>query len=372
MTRVCLVKQNTTYDLYKQTGPDLRSIVESSNFRSGPIGLWEAFDCDFRVLEEDPSPECQYGRRTWAQYVEGWDIWPSGLSAQRADNVDWARYDAVISIDIAVPTRIVLEFPTVLWCYYWIEGGPQAIKTFAKGSPFFAYNVFISQGLAKGELRSNSGQLRRMLSTKRAVLDAPYFLQSSRSIQLLYASEAAAARNGLCLSDHSSKVVSTKELRQLDAFGTVRMPIGPIRDVLRAKCTRSTLWSIQPAPRAAGTRSSRRSQRDAWWLLHLDSSGVFRSSSAAARFRQRPRHARSPTDVGEHPQVFARELAAQRARVDAWCFSHPCQNLERALDMFRQSTASPSRQRWAETRARVSAGSRRLPRRLGHRLLRGS
>ncbi len=74
MTRVCLVKQNTTYDLYKQTGPDLRSIVESSNFRSGPIGLWEAFDCDFRVLEEDPSPECQYGRRTWAQYVEGWDI----------------------------------------------------------------------------------------------------------------------------------------------------------------------------------------------------------------------------------------------------------------------------------------------------------
>ena len=371
--RVCLVKQNTTYDLYKQTGPDLQSIVESSNFRSGPIGLWEAFDCDFRVLEEDPAPECQRGKQTWAHYVEGWDIWPSGFKAEWADDVDWSAYDAVISIDVAVPTRLVLEFPTVMWCYYWIEGGPPAIKTFAKGSPFFAYNVFLSQALAKSELPSDCGQLRRMLSSKRAVLDAPYFFQSSRSIQLLYADDVSAPRIGLCLSDHSSKVVSAKELGQLDAFGTVRMPTGAIRDVLLAK-VRSKYFVVHPAspPRCGNALIEAISagclvlapSRLQWGFPELVSRELdFDNVSGMLGVLE---------TLENDPEVFERELDAQQGRVDAWCFSHPCRNLESALDAFRRSTASRSRQRRAETRARLSVAAQRLPRRLGHRLLRGS
>lgn len=372
MTRVCLVKQNTTYDLYKRSGPDLRSIVESSNFRSGPVGLWEAFDCDFRVLTEDPAPECQLGRQSWAQYVEGWDIWPSGLKAERANEVDWSTYDAVISIDVAVPTRLVLEHPTVLWCYYWIEGGPPAIKTFAKGSPFFAYNVFLSQALAKSELQRDSSQLRRMLSSKRAVLDAPYFLQSARSIQLLYPDDAAALRSGLCLSDHSSKVVSSRELEELDAFGDVRMPTGHIRDVLLSK-VHSKYFVVHPAsPARCGNA-----------LIEAISAGCLVVAPSRLQWGF-PELVSNELDFDDFPglvgvlemlennsDVFGRELAAQQARVDAWCFSYPCRNLEHILGTFRRSTASHSRQRRAETGTRIAVAAQRLPGRLRHRLSSG-
>jgi hypothetical protein len=39
--RVCLVKQNSTYDLYTTTGPALASIETSSNWRSGALGRWK-------------------------------------------------------------------------------------------------------------------------------------------------------------------------------------------------------------------------------------------------------------------------------------------------------------------------------------------
>ena len=90
MTRVCIVKQHTTYDLFTRTGPDLRAIVASSNWRSGPIGLWQAFDTSARIVLEDPAPECQLGKQQWSQWVQGWDLWPSGSTADVAEAVDWA------------------------------------------------------------------------------------------------------------------------------------------------------------------------------------------------------------------------------------------------------------------------------------------
>lgn len=369
--RVCLVKQNTTYDLYKLTGPDLKTIVESSNFRSGPIGLWEAFDCDFRVLQEDPSPECQYGKQTWARYVEGWEIWPAGLGAERADEVDWSSYDAVISIDVAVPTRVVREFPKVLWCHYWIEGGPTAIKTFAEGSPLYSYNVFLTQGLAKGELASDSRCLRQMRATRRAVVDAPYFLQSSRSVQLLYAHEAPIEKSGICLSDHSSRVVAAEDLASLEALGMVRKPSGSIRDVLRAKLL-SKYFVVHPnsVPRCGNA------------LIEAVSSGCLVVAPSRLQWGY-PELVSGDLDFGDvrgmlgvldalenRPELYERELAAQQARVDAWCYANPCRNLERTLGAFRQSAATPSKQRRAEGRARVAVSMKRAPRRFGRRLLR--
>jgi hypothetical protein len=373
MTRICLVKANTTYDLYKRTGPDLRAIVESSNYRSGPIGLWEAFDCDFRVLQEDTAPECQLGKESWAEFVKGWDIWPEGLKAERADEVDWSHYDLVISIDVAVPTRIVLGFPTVMWCYYWIEGGPPAIDTFAKGSPFFSYNVFISQRLAKARLSPGSPELSRMRRTKRAVLDAPYFLQSSRSIELLYADEATAPRGGVCLSDHSADVASSADLVGLEAFGAVRSPRGALRDVLLAK-VRSKYFVVHPdsTPRCGNALIEAVSSgclavapsRLQWGFPEIVSPGLD-FSDARGMFRI--------LEALEHdPELYESELAAQRSRIDDWCFSSPCRNLEQALHAFRRSPASRSAQRWAEAGSRLAVGAQRLPHRVARGLLKRS
>ncbi|MBN2404405.1 MAG: hypothetical protein JXE06_02360, partial [Coriobacteriia bacterium] len=186
MTRVCVVKQHTTYDLFTRTGPDLPAIIASSNWRSGPIGLWEAFDTSARIVFEDPAAECQLGKQHWSQYVQGWELWPPGSTAHDADAVDWTQYDIVISIDVAVPTRIVRRFPSVMWCYYFIEGGPTGIDERFRGSPFFSYNVFLNHRLAKSLLTSDSAGPRQMRMSSRAVLDFPYYMQSARSVRKLY------------------------------------------------------------------------------------------------------------------------------------------------------------------------------------------
>ena len=109
--KVCLVKQNSTYDLYTRAGPTLEEILASSNWRSGPLGLWEAFDCAFRIVWENPEAECQIGKRQWGKYVQGWKVWPDNSRAEHANLINWGEYDIIIAIDVAVPSRIVRRFP---------------------------------------------------------------------------------------------------------------------------------------------------------------------------------------------------------------------------------------------------------------------
>jgi len=169
--RICVVKASGTYDLFTVTGPALAQIVSSSNMRSGPIGLWEAFDCEARIVSDDNAPECAEGRKQWRRYVEGWEY--RQPPSEPAESVDWSQYDIVISIDIAVPTRIVRLFPTVMWCHYFIEGGPNSVKGYAAGSPLYGYNVFITQRLGKARWDHNSVRVRQMRWERRSQLDAP-------------------------------------------------------------------------------------------------------------------------------------------------------------------------------------------------------
>ena len=143
--------------------------------------MWEAFDCSARIVYEDAAPECQVGKRHWSSYVQGWELWPADGEADASESIDWSQYDAVISIDVAVPSRIIRRFPQVMWCYYFIEGGPWGIDHEFKGSPYFGYNVFLNHRLAKTRLTARSSSVRQMRATRRAVLDFPYYMQSARS-----------------------------------------------------------------------------------------------------------------------------------------------------------------------------------------------
>ena len=214
--RVCLVKQNTTYDLYTKTGPDLRTMVTSSNWRAGPLGLWEAFDCHCRIVHESADFECQLGKRQWAQYVEGWEIWPEGSMAERANVVDWSSYDIVVSVDVAVPTRIIRQHPETLWCYYFIEGGTSAAESAFRGSPCFGYNVFFNHRDAKAQLDRESPAVRQMRREKRAMLDFPYYMMSSTTLRSVYGWTRESEKHGVMLNSHSWKAISSEQRRQLE------------------------------------------------------------------------------------------------------------------------------------------------------------
>jgi len=358
MTRVCVVKQHTTYDLFTRTGPDLPAIVASSNWRSGPIGLWEAFDTSARIVVEDPAPECQLGKRRWSQYVQGWDIWPAGNTADDADAVDWAQYDIVISIDVAVPTRIVRRFPSVLWCYYFIEGGPAGIDGPFRGSPFFAYNIFLNHRLAKNLLSPASRSLRQMRTSRRAVLDFPYYMQSARSVRSLYPELATEPRAGFCLSHHSRGVLTEGDRAALAKIGPVRTEWHTIADIHRAEI-QSSYFVVHPAsmPSAGLALIEAVSAgclvlapvRCIWGFPELLTSGLdFQSVDELLELVH--------TLESDH-ELYQEVRVQQESRVEKWCFRNPARNLETMLRAFRSSAASPGRQRRAEMRAHaVAAG----------------
>jgi hypothetical protein len=373
MTRVCIVKQHTTYDLFTRTGPDLSAIVASSNWRSGPIGLWEAFETSARIVTENPECECRLGKRQWSRYVEGWDLWPAGSTAESADTIDWSEYDIVISIDVAIPTHIVRCFPSVMWCYYFIEGGPTGIDGPFRGSPFFAYNVFLNHRLAKSPLSPAHRSLRQMQTTRRAVLDFPYYMQSAHSVRTLYPELATETRAGVCLSHHSRTVLTEREGAALAEIGPVRTEWTTIADIHRAEI-RSKYFVVHPAAEpmagvalieavSAGCLVLAPVDR-VWGFPELLTAGLdFQSVSGLLEIV----HA-----LESDHELYEEVRVQQESRVEEWCFRNPARNLETMLRAFRSSTAAPGRQRRAEAQARVVAIGELAALRIAHRARRAA
>ena len=370
--RVCLVKQKSTYDLYTKETRDLRELVASSNWRTGPLALWQAFDCEFRLVEDDAARECQLGKADWGPYVEGWKLFDDTLTFSKADEIDWSAYDIVVSIDVAVPTRVVRKFPQVMWCYYWIEGGPTSLKTFAAGSPQFSYNVFLTHRLAKLPLTVRSREVRRMLSERRAVLDVPYYLLSSKNLLDLYSDRQEAPRTGICLSASSQSFVDDAELSDLSRFGDVRRPSGTLAGLLDdlvgskyfvvhpsapAKCGNAVIEAVSAGCLALAPR------RSLWGYPELtDSSLDYGSIGELLAILDRLEH---------DPGRFESHLAQQRARVDEWCFGLPVHNLAVLHKAFSESTGSLRSQKCGEKRDLYSARLLRLARSSARRLRMG-
>ena len=374
MTRVCIVKQHTTYDLFTRTGPDLPTIVASSNWRSGPIGLWEAFDTSARIVFEDPAPECQLGKQHWSQYVRGWDLWPPGSAADDADLVDWAQYDVAISIDVAVPTRIVRRFPSVMWCYYFIEGGPTGIDERFRGSPFFSYNVFLNHRLAKSLLASDSAGSRQMRESRRAVLDFPYYMQSARSVRELYPQLTDVPRAGVCLSHHSREVLRDGERAALARIGPVRTDWRTIADIHRAELE-SAYFVVHPASKpSVGVALIEAISAGCLVLAPTDRVlGFPELLTPGLEFRTMDELLELLESLENDPRARGGYRRQQERLVEEWCYRNPAHNLEMLLSAFRSSSVSPRTQVRAERRSRVRAaveaaglrGVRRARRTLG-------
>ena len=354
MARVCLVKQHTTYDLFTRTGPDLRAIVASSNWRSGPLGLWEGLDCEPRVVWESPDAECQLGKRQWGRHVQGWELWPADAPADDVEAVDWSRYDAVISIDIAVPTRVVRRFPGTLWCYTWIEGHPAGPDDHRFDfSPFYGYNVFFNHFFAKRRLTGDDEEVRRMRRERRAVLDFPYYIMSSSSVERLYPELAGDERSGCCVNHHTREVLSTEQARRLKAFGPLRREFETCTDLHKVMIA-SKYFIIHPEsyPMAGNAIIEAISAgclvlapRDRVW-------GYPELVEGSVGFGDFDGLVHVLTMLEDDPELYRRERARQAACVDEWCFAAPLANLETLLAAFRDSRSRRRAQVWAERRDR--------------------
>ena len=361
MTRVCIVKQHTTYDLFTRTGPDLQAIVASSNWRSGPIGLWEAFDTSARIVLEDPAPECQLGKQHWSQYVQGWDLWPAGSTAddRRRRRLGPVRHRHLDRRRRAHAHRQALSRRHVVLLLHRGRARPASTGRSA-AAPSSRYNVFLNHRLAKKPLSPASRSSRQMRTSRRAVLDFPYYMQSARSVRNLYPELATAPRAGFCLSHHSRGVLTDGERAALaeDRSGAHRVeddrrhPQGgdpvlllrgpPGQQAERGPGADRGRVGGLPGPRTAATACGASPNL-------LTPELEFSSMDGAPGARPHP--------GGRSPTARAVARAAGDARSTSGASGTRRATSRRMLQAFRSSTASPGRQRRAEMRARaVAAG----------------
>lgn len=122
--RVALVKQSTYCDLYSEpSATSISQLILSSWHRTGPLGLFTEFNTTFLIVHPEADSEC----RVWEEKK---DYWKNNPVRERDDRfrheaqkkvavwsheVDWSQFDLVIAIENAVPSRITLVYPSVLW-----------------------------------------------------------------------------------------------------------------------------------------------------------------------------------------------------------------------------------------------------------------
>ena len=220
--RIAVVKQDVNEDLYccppKSTAQE---IVRSTLLRSGPVALFIKFNADFYLLETEPDSECNIWKEKWTENrwcpiewfeafkykVPGRDYGQSDF-AVNAEDVDWSKYDIVISSDVSVPARITQSYPSVAWCYYVREIKTSSYKKSSK-KPIKGQDLFLNHGF-----RRTPG---KMLFHE---IEFPYHLHYYGCFNDLFAiPNHVGARSGVFLEHHTVKDLTERQIEQLRKFG---------------------------------------------------------------------------------------------------------------------------------------------------------
>ena len=185
--KIALVKQEVYQDLYvcPVTEKNAANILFSSMGRVGPIGLMAELDADFYIVKEEPEYETQIYRKViphiskhlyllktetldkipGQEFKQPGSPFPNGKFAIDCHDIDWSKYDVVISINVSLPTSVVRSYPQTLFAYMIGEAN------MATGSVHFGYDVTMNQ-MARG-----------IISKKCGIMDFPYTFLSSDTLQ---------------------------------------------------------------------------------------------------------------------------------------------------------------------------------------------
>lgn len=184
--KIALVKQEVYQDLYvcPVTEKDAANILFSSMGRVGPIGLMAELDADFYIVKEEPEFETQIYRKVIPHiskylyllktetldkipgqgFKQPGSPYPNGKFAVDCHDIDWSKYDVVISINVSLPTSVVRSYPQTLFAYMIGEAN------MATGTVHFGYDVTMNQ-MARG-----------IIAKKCGIVDFPYTFVSSDTL----------------------------------------------------------------------------------------------------------------------------------------------------------------------------------------------
>ena len=232
------IKQCIYNDLYccpsRTPAPDA---VRTSLLRTGPMGFLADLGADFWHVHEDSALEC----RTWEegpgsnpntdleefrsrQHKLPYDgklghfCPPAELSVE-VDKVPWKEYDVVVSMDIAIPLRIIRNYPKILWVYFPADPGTPTSKSSRKTPPT-GFDVTLSHMHRRFPVRPNLGS---------RTIECPYSFQTPFSWKSTWAQSPK--RNGIMVEGKTYGKLTTDQLASLSRFGPVRRPQGSVSEM---------------------------------------------------------------------------------------------------------------------------------------------
>lgn len=209
--KIALVKQEVYQDLYvcSHEEHDPARILFSSQGRVGPIGLMAELGADFYIVKEEPERETQIYRKVIphiAPYlhllktqtldkIPGQEFKQPGSSHANGEfavscyDIDWGKYDIVISINVSLPTHLVLSYPNTLFGYMIGEANMATRKA------RFGYDITLNQ-MARGIVATHCG-----------VVDFPYTFVAGNTLERIMkgALNRPSQKKGIFMEINSTK-----------------------------------------------------------------------------------------------------------------------------------------------------------------------
>ncbi len=349
--RIALVKQVVYPDLYVAPAgtSDPLTLLLSSAGRVGPLGLHTRCGADFYIVEEDPAPECATWRLVQPRYADRLPLLrhkllnelpgeefkqpgsphPNGRFAVAPESVDWSRYDIVISLNVALPTRLVRQHPGTLFCYMIGEANLHMT------SVRFGYDVSLDQ--------ETLGGLRRRMG----VVNFPYTFLGGDCLERLLAVHLGrpSARSGIYVEINSCPERPVREVpAELLPLADLGHPFRLHRQHIAENLT--AVFDSKYFVKSGGRTIRGNSVIEAiscGALVLMDPDRVHHGNLLPPET-----HARSVQELHQRiawlekdPEAYERLRALQRARVEACCFENPRNSLLAGLQHKRRLRGRP-------------------------------
>jgi hypothetical protein len=229
--RIALVKQDVYSDLYCcPNGLSSRDTILSTHMRTGPVALFTKFNTEFWIVKTESDKECNIWKQQALECHLGTvsqleamktDVYkngarghkyPQGKFSVSVSDIDWSKYDIVISLNVSVPKRITQQFRKTLWCYCIGEPGMSAYMRSHK-KPIDGYDVFLNQRF-------------RVLKDEKEIkdheIDFPYYLHYYGCFNELYNLPLNNKRSGIMLEHHMNETLTESVRKKLEQFPPLR------------------------------------------------------------------------------------------------------------------------------------------------------
>lgn len=207
--RIALVKQEVQVALPNLPGKHpLADFVRSATSHTGCLSLLHELGAELILVRESPEPECRLweqkvardpdpaaSRRRYREVARTQPFWtPVGLrtrheAARNPEEIDWGKFDLVVSVDIGVPERLIRKNRHTVWACLLSEPGMPLYRDLEK-RPAWGMDLFLNQKCRAHRVRPRN---------RFHVLDFPWAYQSSGC----HVQSAAPERTAVGLDPHT-------------------------------------------------------------------------------------------------------------------------------------------------------------------------